>query len=103
MVDLDKFFSKFRLEKKRPPKAMIIVLIIAVVLAAGALTMLHLSIAMLNRRTEDLRQQAAQLEGENEELMEDIDQVGSIKGIVEIAEEELGLVQPDTVIYQTEP
>ena len=103
MVDLDKFFSKFRLVKKRPTKATVIVLIIAVVLAAGALTALPFSIAALNRRTEDLRQQAAQLEAENAELAEDIEQVGSIKSIVEIAEEQLDLVQPDAVFYQTEP
>ena len=103
MVDLDKFFSKFRLEKKRTTKATVITLIIAVVLAAGALTALQFSIAALNRRTEDLRQQAAHLEAENAELQEDIDQVGSIKSIVEIAEEQLDLVQPDAVFFQTEP
>lgn len=103
MADLEKFFSKFRLVKKRTQKATVIMLIVAAVLAAGALTVVQFAIGALNSRTEELRRQAAQLEGENEELMEDIDQVGSIKGIVEIAEEELGLVQPDTVIFQTEP
>lgn len=103
MADLDKFFSKFRLEIKRTPKVTVIVLIVAMVLAIGALAALQFSIAAMSSHTEDLRQQAAHLEGENEDLLEDIDQAGSIKGIVEIAEEELGLVQPDTVIYQTEP
>lgn len=103
MADLDKFFSKFRLIKKRTPKVAVITLIIAVVLAVGALTALQFSIKALTDRTEDLRQQAAHLEAENAELLEDIEQVDSIKGIVEIAEEELGLVQPDAVFYQTEP
>lgn len=103
MADLDKFFSKFRLVKKHTPKVAVITLIIAVVLAVGALTALQFSIKALTDRTEDLRQQAAHLEAENAELLEDIEQVDSIKGIVEIAEEELGLVQPDAVFYQTEP
>ena len=103
MIDLDKFFSKFRLVRKRSPKLTVIALVIAMVLAAGTLTALQYSIRTLKNRTEELRQQAAQLEAENEELLDDIKQVDSIKGIVEIAEEELGLVQPDAVFYQTEP
>ena len=103
MADLDKFFSKFQLVKVRSRKLTIIAVVIAVVLSMGALAALHISRISLENRTEDLRDQAAHLEAENAELLEDIDQVDSIHGIVEIAEEELGLVQPDAVFYQTEP
>ena len=102
MADLAKFFSKFRLVKKRSGKLTIIAIVTAIVLSMGALTALHLSMSELKNRTEDLRDQAAQLEAENAELLEDIEQVDSIHGIVEIAEEELGLVQPDAVFYQPE-
>ena len=103
MADLSKFFSKFQLVKVRSRKLTVIMLVIAILLSMGALTALHLSMASLKNRTEDLRKEATRLEAENEELLEDIDQVDSIHGIVEIAEEELGLVQPDTVFFQTEP
>jgi len=102
MADLGKFFSKFQLVKKRSRKLTIIMLVIAILLSMGALAALHLSMMSLKNRTEDLRDQAAHLEGENAQLQEDIDQVGSIQSIVEIAEKELGLVQPDAVFYQPE-
>ena len=103
MADLAKFFSKFRLVKKRSGKLTIIAIVTAIVLSMGALTALHLSMSQLKNRTEDLRDKAAQLEAENEDLQEDIEQVDSIQGIVEIAEKELGLAQPDAVFYGEEP
>ena len=102
MADLEKFFSKFRLVKKRSGKLTIIAIVTAIVLSMGALTALHLSMNELKNRTEDLRDKAATLEAENEELQEDIEQADSIKGIVKIAENELGLVQPDSVFYRPE-
>ena len=103
MADLEKFFSKFRLVKKRSGKLTIIAVVTAIVLSMGALTALHLSMNELKNRTENLRDKAATLEAENEELQEDIEQADSIKGIVKIAENELGLVQPDSVFYRPEP
>ena len=102
MADLRKFFSKFRLVKKRSGKLTIIAIVTAIVLSMGALTALHLSMSELKNRTEDLRDKAATLEAENEELQEDIEQADSIKGIVKISENELGLVQPDSVFYRPE-
>ena len=80
-----------------------IVVIITIVLCTGALVALRLSMNDLENRTEDLREKASSLAQENAELTEDIAQLGSVQSIVEIAEEELGLVQPGTVIYQPEP
>ena len=95
--------SKVRFVRRRSGKWTIIAIIIAIVLSMGALTALHLSMSQLKNRTEDLRDKAAQLEAENEALQEDIEQVDSIQGIVEIAEKELGLAQPDAVFYGEEP
>ena len=95
--------SKVRFVRRRSGKWTIIAIIIAIVLSMGALTALHLSMSQLKNRTEDLRDKAAQLEAENEDLQEDIEQVDSIQGIVEIAEKELGLAQPDAVFYGEEP
>ena len=103
MSKLEKFFSRFQLVKLRSRKITIVMLIVAIVLTMGALTALHLFKAQLQRRTDALQEEAARLEMENAALQEDIDQVGSIQSIVEIAEKELGLVQPDAVFYQPEP
>ena len=102
MADLEKILSRIQLVKRRSGKLTIIMVVTAIVLSMGALAALHLSMNDLKNQTEDLRSKAAVLEAENEALLEDIDQVDSIKGIVEIAENELGLVQPDTVFYQPE-
>ena len=103
MADLKKLIGKIRFVKVKSRKLTIIALIVAIVLSMGALTALHISMYSLHSRTEDLRQEAARLEAENEELVQDIDEVDSMHAIVEIAEEELGLVQPDSVFYQAEP
>ena len=103
MADLKNIISRIQLEKRSGGKLTIIMIVIAIVLSMGALTFLHLSAAALENRTKDLQDQAACLEAENAQLQEDIEQVDSIEGIVEIAEEELGLVQPDAVFFVEEP
>ena len=103
MANFKKMISKVRFVRRRSGKWTIIAIIIAIVLSMGALTALHLSMSQLKNRTADLRDKAAQLEAENEDLQEDIEQVDSIQGIVEIAEKELGLAQPDAVFYGEEP
>ena len=103
MANFKKMISKVRFVRRRSGKWTIIAIIIAIVLSMGALTALHLSMSQLKNRTEDLRDKAAQLEAENEDLQEDIEQVDSIQGIVEIAEKELGLAQPAAVFYGEEP
>ena len=102
MADFKKFISKIQLVRIKGRKLTVIALVIAIVLSMGALAALHISMVRLQNRTEDLRQKAAQLEAENNELLEDIDQVGSIHAIVKIAEAELGLVQPDSVFFKPE-
>ena len=103
MADLEKFFSKFRLVKKRSGKLTIIAIVTAIVLSMGALTALHLSMSQLKNRTEDLRDKAAQLEAENAELQEKLDVVDSVEGVENIAQDELDLVDPDTIVIVPEP
>ena len=47
-----------------------------------------------------LESQAAQLEQENTEYQENIDALGSVQSVEQIARDELGLVDPDTVLIQ---
>ena len=100
MAELKKILSRIQLVKRPSGKLTVIVIVIAIVLSMSALTALHLSMNGLKNRTDDLRDKAAALEAENAELLDDIKQVDSVQGLVEIAEEELGLVQPDTVFFK---
>ncbi len=78
------------------------VVLAALVLSIAALTVLGFARQHAQAKADALRQQAQQLALENEKLEKDIDQLGSVQSIEQIAAEELGLVDPDTVIIETE-
>ena len=103
MAQIREFLSRIRLTYRRTNNLTKIAVAVAIVLCMATLITLRLSTASLLDRTEDLRQQAGVLENDNRELNEKISELGSQKSTVEIAEEELGLVQPGAVQIQTEP
>ena len=49
-------------------------------------------------KTEDMRQQAVEIQQQNEDLENKISILGSNQSVEQIARDELGLVTPDTVI-----
>ena len=65
-------------------------------------TALRTAIGMGSNHLDSLRHQAAQLEQENSQLEQDIDSLGSLDSLQQIAKDELGLVDPDTVVLQPE-
>lgn len=75
------------------------VVLVAAIFATVAVVTLQGSLEESRNQYEKMRQQAAELEAENEELASDIDKLGSVESAIEIAEEELGLVDPDTVVF----
>ena len=94
--------GKFTVRLRSAPvklKAAIIVLIVLSMAALLALRWVHNGIqAETQRKTE----QAAAMEGENADLQEKIDSIGSVQSIRQIARDELGLVDPDTVLIHPE-
>ena len=52
---------------------------------------------------EAMRQEAAALEAENDDLREKIDGKDSVEGLEQIAGDELGLVDPDTIVIDPNP
>ena len=52
--------------------------------------------------SESTSQEAAALQQDNRELLENIDQLGTLQSIRRIAVEELGLADPNTVIFVSE-
>ena len=70
----------------------------AVVLSTVALITLRASIEDNLGKYEAMRQYAMTLEGDNQDLDQRIQELGSIESALRIAMEELGLVLPDSVV-----
>lgn len=79
------------------------ILVLAVlVLSIVGLMLLRGAILDTKRENEALRAQAGELQQENSRLEAYIQQFGTVQGIIRIAQEELGLVQPDSIIFDPE-
>ena len=75
-----------------------ITVVVFILFAMAALVALSWVRASILSRTEDLRAEAADLEYENLELTEKIGELGGLQSVQDIAEGELGYVNPDTVL-----
>ena len=76
-------------------KIILIVLILFGMVTLAALRWVHTGIL---EETENLRQEASGLEYANSQLEQKTNELGSVKSLEDIAREELGLVDPNTVI-----
>ena len=100
-----KIKDKLKLIKLRlrpSPRSTKIMLIVAILFAMMALIALRMAITDLDNRAEDLRKKAAAMEQENKDLQENIGILGSVQSIIQIAKDELGLVDPNTIILSPE-
>ena len=79
-----------------------VVVLAAVVLSMAALLTLGLAIRQNKNAVEQLRGQAVVLEQENSRLQQYIQELGTVKGIIRIAQEKLGLIEPDSVVFNPE-
>ena len=77
-----------------------IILIVCIVLFTVAMLTLRWKQNELERQTADMKQQAAQLIIDNEELQNKIEDVDSVQGVQEIAQAELDMVFPDTEFFE---
>ena len=103
MAELKDFLSRIKFVYRRTSHITKVIVAVAILVSMTTLIALRLSTTALENRTEDLRNKAGMLEEANSELEQKIDELGSNKSVVEIAEEELDLVQPNAVAIQTEP
>lgn len=92
-------FSRIRLVYRRSSTLLKCVVLATIVLSTAAIITLNASIREVQARTEVLRAQAAELEWSNEQLQAQINELGSVKSIIRIAGEKLGLVDPDTTFF----
>ena len=99
MNRLKKFLSRIRLVYRRSSPLLKCVVVATLVLATVALLVIRSAIVQYQDRTEQLRKEAAALEAQNQQLQEDMGQQNTVAGILKIAKEKLGLVDPNAVIF----
>lgn len=100
MTQLKEMFSRIKLVRHRSSNLTKIVVIVTIVLCMGALVTLRLAMNRIEKDTEALAAQAAELEQSNSDLTTQIGQLGSVQSVLDIARQELGLVNPDTVVFE---
>lgn len=93
---------KYRLVFRKTSPLVKAAILAAVLLCTVALVTLHASIQQSRSQYEAMRQQAAALEENNQNMVYQIDDMGSLESVIRIAMERLGLVLPDTTIFDTE-
>ncbi len=93
---------RIRLVYRRSSTLLKCVVLSAIVVCIVALLILRGAILDAKEREAELRNEAASLEQENEDISKDISQIGTIESIKKLAGKLLGLVDPDTVIFLPE-
>ena len=85
---------------RRSPTTLKIILLVALV--TSTITLLTLRFALLDEKdkAEALRQQAVALEQENTKLERTNALLGTVQGVRELAAELLGMVDPNTIVFE---
>ena len=100
MADIHAFLNRFQLQYRRTPTLHKVVVAVAIVLSSLTLISLRLGHWEAKAKLSELQQRANLLVEENQALRDDIDRLGTTDSIRDIAMEELGLVDPDTIIIE---
>ena len=100
MEKIRSFLSRYQLQYRRTPTLNKVVVAAAIVLSSVTLVSLRLAHWDAKAQLAELNRQVAAMEQQNEELRQNIDNLGTTDSIREIAQEELGLVDPDTIIIE---
>ena len=102
MLEFQTPIGKVKVVRRRSRLLTKVVVLAAVLLSVATLLTLLLVIQSTRAQTEALKTEAVQLNRENSRLELYIQELGTIKGIIRIAQEELGLIEPDSIIIDPE-
>ena len=94
--------KKIRLEFRSSSNLLKIVVAVLIVFSVAALLALSWMRSGILEQIQAQKDAAAALEQENADLQEKIDELESVQGVQQIAREELGLVDPNTIVIQPE-
>ena len=92
-------FRHIRLVYRRTSPLVKCVVLAAIVLSAAALILLRTSIQESKQQQAELQKQAIALVQENRELTKNIAELGTVESVKRIAEQELGLVDPNSQFF----
>jgi len=84
------------------PPLLKIAVCLLIVFSMAALLALRWVHNGIREETQNLTDEAATVQAENQELNEKIGTLGSVQSVKDIAQEELGLVDPDTVVIEAQ-
>ncbi|MDY4582513.1 MAG: hypothetical protein SPD81_06625 [Candidatus Faecousia sp.] len=98
MEKIKKSLKNVKLEIRPSPVALKVLLIVLILFSTAALAALRWVHNGIQAQTENLRTEAAAVEYANSVLEQKKADLGSVQSIQDIAKEELGLVNPDTVV-----
>ena len=101
-MTVQQMLKNVRLVRRRSNKMTKVAVCLAIALSTVTLLVLRSATLDAQAQADALKQQAQQLEQENSKLEDKIGNLGSIEGVEEIAKDELGLVDPDTVVIEPE-
>lgn len=91
--------KNFRLVYRPAAPLLKCAVLVSILLSGVAMGVIALRCNSVQANTQSLRNQAIALEGENERLTQDIQQLGTPQSIRQLAAELLGLVDPDSVFF----
>ena len=79
-----------------------IAMLALIVFGIVILLLTHRALRNMEQQYEELKQQALELEQENQRLQNYITNQGTDDGTKDVAQGELGMIDPDTIIYDFE-
>lgn len=100
MANIINYLKKIQPVFRRSSIAMRVFVIAVILFGITGLFVLRSATDRMEAQNAALKEQAAQLEQDNTELRENIDALGSVQSVEQIAQDELGLMDPDTVLIQ---
>jgi cell division protein FtsB len=103
MAEIKNPFRGVKLEYTSSHPLTKVVVIVLILVCMAALITLRLSGNQLKNEIADLRNEAAQLESDNENLGELVDDPDSAEGLEQVAQDELEYVDPDTIVIDPKP
>lgn len=93
-------FRRFRLVYRRSSTLLKCVVLGTILVCLVTLITIAVKTSQKDQKAEELAEKAALLEQENQAIEERIALLGSIESTVRIAMEELGLILPDSIIFE---
>lgn len=98
MKKLRRLLSRIRLVYRRSPVLLKGLLLAMILTFTVAMVALRVSILSAEKQAQALRKEAATLEAENQELLQNISILGTVESAKKLAYEKLGLIDPNAVI-----